>query len=312
MNTFSSNSNWMAQMGDEIAGLTLRQLVIPGTHDSGTYAINKHSDYSPDAPSFIKELEKLPILPNLIKGIVAGWARTQGLDWTAQLNAGIRYLDIRTCLNTDDNQMYIVHTMYGGLLSDLIAAVKAFATANPKEIILLDFNHFYEMTAASHKQLVGEMLTAFGSKMVPAAAGLGTKVSDLWKAEQQVIVLYDDTEMVSANAQLWSQNAIQSPWPNVQSVDALKTALDKEVADLPGEVFFVLQGILTENTELVVQGLLPGNPGTLEELEAITSPKVVGWVQNEWNDVGLNIVIIDWFQTTNYLEVIKSIQPKLI
>jgi hypothetical protein len=84
--------------------LTLRQIIFPGTHDSGTFDITDQSDYSPDAPSFIKDVEKLPIVPSLIKGIVAGWSRAQGVDWTAQLNGGIRYLDIRTCLNTSDNK----------------------------------------------------------------------------------------------------------------------------------------------------------------------------------------------------------------
>ena len=35
--------SWMNDMKDDIWNKKLNKIVIPGTHDSGTYCINKHS-----------------------------------------------------------------------------------------------------------------------------------------------------------------------------------------------------------------------------------------------------------------------------
>ena len=298
----------MAQMENKLKNLTLRQVAYPGTHDSGTFGITENSDFSPDAPDFVKKIQNIPFIGQEVKKIVSGWARAQGNDWATQLNDGIRYLDIRTCLNTSDNKLYIVHGMYGGLVDDMISAVAQFITANPKEIILLDFNHFYAMTNTAHQSLVNKLISTFGSKIIPSSVGVTGKVSDVWNNGQQVIIFYDDSTMVSSHPELWPESTISSPWPNVTTVDDLKTKLDAEVANIPQNQFFVLQGILTEDGKIIAEGFIPGFPSTLEEYEKDTSPAVLGWIQSDWSSVGLNIVILDWYQNTpNYLDVMKSI-----
>jgi len=70
----------------------INQINIPGTHDSGSYNIDK---------------DGLPIL-NLFRG---WWGKTQNLDIYEQLIHGIRYFDIRIETNSD-KEIYISH---GGL-----------------------------------------------------------------------------------------------------------------------------------------------------------------------------------------------------
>jgi hypothetical protein len=62
---------------------------------------------------------------------------------------------------------------------------------------------------------------------------------------------------------------------------------------------------------VIAKGLIPGFPGTLESWEKDTGPSVMSWIEEEWSQSQLNIVIIDWFQNTqNYLDTLKGIMPK--
>src|SRR5690606_4690544 len=97
-------------------------------------------------------------------------------------------LDLRVCLNQTDNEMYIVHGMYGANISDIINEIAAFTSAHPQEIVLLDFNHFYQMTDTSHAQLYQKLKTAFGSSMVLRNNCLSSTVKELWAAKQNVVV----------------------------------------------------------------------------------------------------------------------------
>ena len=76
----------------------------------------------------------------------AHWARAQGQTIAQQLAAGIRYLDLR--VEPKGDTPWIVHTFWSVPVSDVLTQVNDFITQNPKEVVLLDFNHFYDMTPA--------------------------------------------------------------------------------------------------------------------------------------------------------------------
>ncbi|OUM57080.1 Non-catalytic module family DOC2, partial [Piromyces sp. E2] len=75
--------NWMNYVDDN---LKINQVIIPGTHDSGTCNVN------------IFEAE---------------WTRTQSLNIKEQLENGIRYLDIRLTIDEEEpNNIYLSHDEY--------------------------------------------------------------------------------------------------------------------------------------------------------------------------------------------------------
>ena len=305
-----SNATWMSDMASAIGGRKLKEVALPGTHDSGTYAISADSDFSPDNPNdakdFIKKyLESVPYLDIPAKKIFAGWAKSQSKNITEQLEAGIRYLDLRVCRRSG-NDMYIVHGMYAENVNVVIDAVHTFVTNNDKEIIILDFNHFYEMTTGSHNALVSKLISTFGNVLAPRSFTVDATVNDLWAKKQRVIILYGNGDAVTANAQLWSQSSISSPWPNKTDTASLKNALEGELPN-KRDTFFVLQGVLTPDGEMIKKGFLPDHWHSLEDVAKDTTPKVVGWIKDLWANQNLNIVIVDWFEVSNYVDVVKSL-----
>ena len=299
-------SNWMKSLGSKISSKTIFEIAIPGSHDSCTYSITDQSGFSPDAPAFVDYIKNIPGISAIVKKVVADWAITQGRTVTEQLNDGIRYFDLRTCLNTDDDNMYIVHAMYGMNVFDVIDEISAFTKANTEEIVLLDFNHFYEMTNSSHDQLYNKLVSAFGDTMIPQSSCLTDTIGDFWKNQQNVIVFYDEADMAAKHSDLCSENQIDSPWPNVTTADALKSALEANLKAKPNGIVYVTQGIITEDGEIIAEGLIPfsGNPSSMEELASTITPEVVSWLPGWQSDYGLNVVICDWYQKADYISTV--------
>lgn len=301
-----SHATWMADMQKQIGNLKLREVIFPGTHDSGTYDISTLSGFSPDVTPWINAIYALGLSPLVVKKVISDWAKAQGQNITEQLEGGIRYLDLRVCLN--DKDMFVVHGMYAENINVVIDAVHNFVTQNNKEIVILDFNHFYEMTANSHRSLVSTLISTFSSVLIPRSKTVNATVNDLWSAKQRVVILYDDETSVQTNSQLWFQNSISSTWPNKQDIASLKEVLQEELQNPPMDKFFVLQGILTPDLGMIAKGLVPftSDPGSLESLAENVTPVVVSWIKQLWYDKSLNIIIVDWAGMSALVDVIKT------
>ncbi len=102
-------SHWMSYIKDFTL---LKQIAIPGAHDSGTTGMM--------------------------------WmGETQNLSTSEQLACGVRYLDLRVAKkkNADVGQIYHGPLKHQ-LLSDVLTDVNDFLTLHPTETVLLDFQHF--------------------------------------------------------------------------------------------------------------------------------------------------------------------------
>ena len=129
--------------------------MIAGSHDSGTAHMTKDSDFGPDNPILILILEEIFGASNpLVKKIMYNWSVsfydnqqelstgymyinykylwyvlclmcfiqiTQKLDLVGQLEAGVRYFDLRVAANSfDENKLYFVHGLFAAEVRDSI------------------------------------------------------------------------------------------------------------------------------------------------------------------------------------------------
>lgn len=118
--------DWVSQVYASRGNTTLRQMVIPGTHDSATYTMNASSDLSPDANSIYAAA----------KGVVADWGRTQSYNIYDMLQKGIRHFDLR--ILKKGNRFVNVHGLVGMDQEDVLKQVKQFADEHPNEPIILE------------------------------------------------------------------------------------------------------------------------------------------------------------------------------
>ena len=88
-------ANWMGEMESVIANQTLLDLSLPGSHDTMTYDLSTAlSDGYEGLPSIVTTI--LHELTPLVAGqFIRDQGRTQGLNLTAQLDGGVRFIDFR-------------------------------------------------------------------------------------------------------------------------------------------------------------------------------------------------------------------------
>ena len=110
-----NNADWMTNLTSAAPNLKLRDVVVPGTHDSASYTISKMQPF-------------------------AAVGRTQNVSCYDQLCRGCRYLDIRVGgVSEGDNDVRIFHGfLKGGKLADVMDDISRFVDENPGEFIFLD------------------------------------------------------------------------------------------------------------------------------------------------------------------------------
>ena len=122
--------DWMTKSFAALGRKTLREIALPGTHDSGAYRLGDRK--SPD-------LSTAEWLAGRQFDIIKPWAKTQRLDIKAQLEGGIRWLDMRTAY--DGRDFYFYHALLGPKTRDMLRQIRAFLDepGHDHELIELEF-----------------------------------------------------------------------------------------------------------------------------------------------------------------------------
>nr|XP_024655477.1 PI-PLC X domain-containing protein 1-like [Maylandia zebra] len=162
-------TDWMSQLPSELWTIPLFKLAIPGSHDSVSYDL--------DASSAIIEPDNLKRFSWIycLRRIVRTWGMTQEYNITMQLEAGVRYFDLRIARKRNDHhptRLYFYHGLYTSTdVETVLGEIHAWTVAHPKEVIILAFSNFngFEKNIKDklHNHLIGFIKTMFGSTLVP-------------------------------------------------------------------------------------------------------------------------------------------------
>ena len=213
---------------------------------------------------------------------------------------------MRTGYLESENDFFFVHGVYGKKTSDLLHQVSLFLKDHPKEVVILDFNHFYSFTEELHVRLVSMIYQIFGDKLlVPTSKGLSLSLNEIWESKGQVIVAYWNNDMSKKFSRIWQGNIICSPWFNTSSTSVLLECLNNRFNNLKANSFNVFQAILTPQNSTITLHLA----SSLKKVLGIKCNQIVSsWLDDiyESKRKGVNIVIIDFIETTNCIaKIIK-------
>ena len=133
---------WMGCIRAATPGFASRMLTataLPGAHDAGTSALDLGAFDTQDGSDCTNYSPAFASAPSLVQR----WSQTQTLDLAGQLDAGVRYLDLRIAwTGSTATGWRLVHTLFSThpLATDL-AQVAAWARAHPTEVVLADVQH---------------------------------------------------------------------------------------------------------------------------------------------------------------------------
>ena len=192
-----SHGAWMTAMEAKIGKKSLWDILLPGTHNSGSYSLW-------NTPG----------------------CRCQALDIQGQLQAGVRVLDLRVLRRPDG--VYAFH--HSGhhvageeqTLDKGLQQIKAFAAAYTKEIVVvqIDQGHLNKeysnlaLTAADHENIRRKLGGTIGGRM--ANVNLSTIISDMTTRGQNIVVISKIAALVDAVAR-WDPDTLLDSWTDEQS-----------------------------------------------------------------------------------------------
>jgi hypothetical protein len=213
---FTLPADWMARNATLLEQRPLATVVLPGSHDAASYSLERSSAVCAARTNRFAGLASFVAAPR---------ARTQEVSLTAQLDGGIRYLDLRVCAVPGETRRFFVHhTFLGAPLDDALKQIDAFSRAHPREVLLLDFQHLNGFNDADRTLLARDLEKRFAGRLLPASANPGAlTLLQLWNARVSIVVLVDRAPL---SPHLFDRAAtLVSRWPNASSLPALLLAL---------------------------------------------------------------------------------------
>ena len=289
--------SWMGDLSDSISGRTLHELRIPGSHDSGSNVLG--DGIAPGEPCVYAA----------VPCIIRGWSVCQVASVSEQLRAGCRYLDLRTASVKGKPDLRIVHGLVGGPVLEVLEQVSAFLAANPHEIVILDFQHFYEVSQAQQAALLGQCLELFGvAGCIPPEKAKTATIGELWTAKTRVLLLWGDAQFAPTRPDNLCErpSSIYSPWAgdgrtqNEATRSKFRRWLEAFMAEDPGDdaMLRVLQTVSGPNATMIVTGLLLGS--NLKSHGRAMNKDVERWLRGAWRPgledgtLAVNIVLLDF------------------
>lgn len=278
-----STSNWMAAHAGQLGQLRLMDIVLPGTHDSGTYAISGSSPVMPDADSDVAKIAKW--VP-MSRGAIAGWAKTQTLTTLEQLERGIRYFDLRLAAkqyNPHPKDIYATHSLAGASLAQILSDLVTFLgrTENRREIVVLDMNHWYNEVDVPHAvesvqhRAFASFKETFRDRIISRKDFSPTStLNEIWEKGGQVIISappdadreHADFVWTTRSGGLPTEEAAKDAdfytyWPNKQNADDIKRSLVEAFNAInrikDREFIYIIQAQGTPVNQTVKDGLNP-------------------------------------------------------
>ena len=203
---------------------------------------------------------------------------------------------MRTGYLAKQDDFFFTHGVYGDKISKMLEEMKNFLEANPKEVLIVDFNHFYSLTDSLHERFIRDIVLK-NFKDIAYCHGssyeIDMSLKDFWDKGKQVIIRYCDAKSTNDNKELWPTEIIDSPWFNTDSVATLLPNLDSRLDTLKHGKINVFQAIFTpQNTTIIFHFT-----SSLEkELAVPGNTHIKGWLEKVLSQrkKGVNVVICDF------------------
>ncbi|XP_017784977.1 PREDICTED: PI-PLC X domain-containing protein 3 isoform X2 [Nicrophorus vespilloides] len=247
-------ANWMGNLPDDLQKVPIIHLAIPGSHDSCTYPITSRSKIAPDAETAILRLRWLGCI---LKWVMSRWSKTQGFDASGQLQAGIRYFDLRIATKPNDC-LHFVHGLYAAPVPIVLHQINDFLNSHSKEVVILDCQHFFEMDIDDHIHFVDMIFDTFGLKVLTCDNYYMKHLSLDYLAEHkfQVIVVY---RLKHFKHPFYPAGCYPTPWPNTTSTKELIQILSSDLKRRNNNYGYISQFILTPRKSTVLKYVFGGN-----------------------------------------------------
>ncbi|GFU34738.1 PI-PLC X domain-containing protein 1 [Nephila pilipes] len=271
------NPFWMEGISKQISHLRLDEIMIPGSHDSGSFYCRK---------------ETLPY---------TGYKYAQELCIFNQLVYGLRYFDLRIGYYKNTKEKYFINHNFlrtNHSVKSILDQVKNFSVASKRrEVIILDFHNFPHgfKSEEIHTGLVSLIKSELGLLLIPYKYNNAT-LKDIWKSGKNVVVSYSYKFKDGTPAFLWP--CIPRAWGNKQNIKSLKNYFEEVFSAPTPKGLWAAMAEMTPNAMYII--FHPENG--LRKMAELVNREVTHWFRDlYWQKA--NIVATDYFLGNHIIDV---------
>ncbi|MBN3299639.1 PLCX1 protein, partial [Amia calva] len=301
--------SWMSHLPDSLWDVPLYNLAIPGSHNTITYCLDKNNRSPVDVtqPDMLKQLDK--IMKPLIRPFLYKWAITQESSVKEQLDAGVRYCDLRIAHRPNDNScdLYFYHGVYTTVTVEaVLKEIREWLDVHPKEVVILSFSHFLALNQELHSHLIDSIKSIFVSKLCPKMETVTLR--NFWHLGYQVIISYEH-HIINCHDELWPH--IPYWWANKCEAEALIEEFERRKQNGRPAGFFVAGINLTEDLKYICSHPTK----SLKDMVMSTYPVLLEWVENQCpgsSRHSINIIAGDFVKEGHLVPAVLALNEALL
>ncbi|XP_021947606.1 PI-PLC X domain-containing protein 1 [Folsomia candida] len=277
INCLSTYPKWMYEMRNTIGDTPLHSLMIPGTHNSGSW-----KEFEGETDVFQRYLVN------------------QDESVYSQLVYGIRYLDIRVGYYPSyPEKLWVNHNFYRMRpLSEIVKDVARFVEET-NEIVVMDFHRFpVGFTSQDrHAKLAEFLVSELGKHIAPRTLSPNATPNDLWSIGRTVIIAYSELKVVHSYNFLWPP--LPQEWGDKRRLPDLKGFLSDALQrrSKRGQMW----SAMAEFTPKTIDIVLRPTSGLRNLAQVVNIPMTYWFQEKDWYPK-TSIVATDFFMGNNIIQ----------
>lgn len=302
-----THPDWMSRLPQKLHQVPLWDLAIPGSHDSMSFSLDMCSPLLRSQPALFRLLDSL--LPCCTRPCIHRWSTTQQSVLSIQCELGIRFLDLRIAKKPGrSRKLFFAHGVYTLMtVKEALEELADWLDAHPREVVIISCSHFESLTDSDHSDLVEYIIGLFGPKLCSSQER--PTLSSCWLRGQQLIVSYDNKQMVQEHPQLWTS----IPYWYADSPDPQKVIQYLEEHQSTGRpVGLFVSGLnLTEDLAYIL--LHPCQ--NLRRMTVKGLPLLLCWTNQQCpgpQEGGVNILCSDFVDLSHFCSIVIGLNDKLL
>ncbi|CAG2174113.1 unnamed protein product, partial [Oppiella nova] len=229
---------------DTIGNMNLLELMIPGTHNSGSYDRFNHKDNT----------------------LMNKYSLCQDENVFNQLVYGIRFLDLRVAYDVvagNKSKLWLVHgpVPMKHTLDSVLLQVRRFIDMAPKEVVVIDFHRFekgfnkdeisQQLIRRHHRKVYSLIAKHLRDYLVPQNMGLHSTLNQLIAKNKRIIIGYSSDHYLTDKTFVFPKT--KHLWPNTDDIEEMVEYFNETLCDsYPNQLFSAMVQLTADKFGIII------------------------------------------------------------
>lgn len=243
--------SWMWNKYESLKTVPINKIMLPGTHNSGTYIVDFNNSFIWNN-DIVNKLKKYKSWSS-VKKITTNWTKCQEMTIYEQLRAGIRLIDLR--VSQYEGVYYITHTLTCVNIDVVLDDIVNFLEENSNEALVICCKPDWENRGTMNNITVdfyNYVCNKIGNYLCPSSQTFPT-YGEIVDMKKNIIFTYNE---YVTDDRIWNSFMFNNPWTNTSDIKKKLEGLEQSITEQESDLLNTLDFMLTPQTSDIVKSVL--------------------------------------------------------